>query len=198
MGTICSKKTRVTQQDRAILKLKQQRDALKQYHRTIERSINKDLEVAKKLLTNGHRERAKLIIKKKRFQEQLMFKLDKILNNIEQILNDMEFVQIENQVVEGLKIANETLKKINAALDIKNIETILDDTKEGADKQKIITELISGYFTEEDEAAIEEELIDMLEEDLPNVPLDEPEIVSNNVKVKHKSSRNKGEMELTK
>ncbi|KAJ8958381.1 hypothetical protein NQ317_001994 [Molorchus minor] len=47
--------------------------------------------------------RAKLLLKKKRYQEQLLLKTDAQLENLEKLTHDIEFAQVEVQVVEGLK-----------------------------------------------------------------------------------------------
>ncbi|CAH1954561.1 unnamed protein product [Acanthoscelides obtectus] len=177
MGLIFGKKkpaSRVTEQDKAVLQLKQQRDKLKQYQKRIELTLSKDKEIAKKLLDNGQRQRAKLLLKKKRYQEQLLVKTDAQLENLEKLTHDIEFAQVELQVVDGLKKGNEALKKVNDALNIADIERILDETKEGIDKQNEINELLSGQLTQEDEDAVEEELTNILKEQLPDVPIEEP------------------------
>lgn len=87
--------------------------------------------------------------------------------------HDIEFAQIELQVVEGLKRGNEALKKVHDALDIADIEKIMEETREGMEKQDEINALLSGALTEEDEAAVEAELDDILEQQLPNVPKEE-------------------------
>lgn len=40
-------------------------------------------------------------------------------------------------MVEGLKIGNEALKKINEVLNIDDIEKMLEETKEGIEKQQV-------------------------------------------------------------
>lgn len=39
--------------------------------------------------------------------------------------------------MQGLKIGNEALKKVNDALNIEDIESILDETREGIQKQNV-------------------------------------------------------------
>lgn len=78
-----------------------------------------------------------MLLKKKRFQEQLLFKTDGQLENLEKLTHDIEFAQVELQVVQGLKIGNEALKKVNDALNIEDIENILDETREGIEKQNV-------------------------------------------------------------
>ncbi|KAJ3645379.1 hypothetical protein Zmor_023045 [Zophobas morio] len=178
MGIIFGKKkppSRITQQDKAVLQLKQQRDKLKQYQRRIELTLASHRELAKKLLEKGQKERAKLLLRKKRFQESILEKTDNQLDNLERLTHDIEFAQVELQVVNGLKQGNEALKKINEALNIEDIEKILDETREGVEKQEEINALLSGGLTEEDEAAVEDELAEIISQSLPTVPIQEPE-----------------------
>ncbi|XP_030754205.1 charged multivesicular body protein 6 [Sitophilus oryzae] len=176
MGIIFGKKkppSRITAQDKAVLQLKQQRDKLKQYQRRIENSLASDREIAKKLLAKGQKDRAKLLLRKKRYQEQLLVKTDGQLENLEKLTHDIEFAQIELEVVEGLKKGNEALKKVNDALNIEDIEKILDETREAKEKQDEISSLLSGVLTDEDEEAVENELADILKEQMPEVPSNE-------------------------
>lgn len=114
--------------------------------------------------------RAKLLLRKKRYQEQLLLKADGQLENLEKLTHDLEFAQIELQVLEGLKNGNEALKKVHDVLDIADIEKIMEETREGMEKQDEINALLSGALTEEDEAVVEEELDELLRQQLPNVP----------------------------
>ncbi|GJQ80932.1 hypothetical protein Trydic_g4749 [Trypoxylus dichotomus] len=176
MGLIFGKKqkvSRITEQDKAVLQLKQQRDKLKQYQKRIEICLEKDRELAKKLLNNGQRERAKLLLRKKRYQEQLLQRTDGQLENLQKMTHDIEFAQIEIQVVDGLKKGNEALKKLNNALNIEDVERILEETREGVEKQQEIDALLSGVLTADDEDAVLSELDSLIAESLPEVPSDE-------------------------
>lgn len=88
-------------------------------------------------ITSSFYRRAKLLLRKKRFQEQLLQKTDGQLENLERLTQDIEFAQVELEVVNGLKTGNDALKKINEALNISDIEKILDETREGIEKQKV-------------------------------------------------------------
>ena len=112
MGGLFSKKekSRITDQDRAILGLKKQRDQLKQYQRRIEGvlekvniscfspmhklSIFQDRELARKLLKEGKKDRAKLLLRKKKYQEGLLDQTAGQLENIERLCQDLEFTQV--------------------------------------------------------------------------------------------------------
>ncbi|XP_068219026.1 charged multivesicular body protein 6-A-like isoform X2 [Palaemon carinicauda] len=177
MGHLFSKKptSKVTEQDKAILQLKTTRDRIRQYQKRSETNLEKDRQLAKQLLQNGRKERAKLLLRKKKFIEEQLNKTDATLNNIDHMIQDLEFAQIEMKVVDSLKVGNEALKQINEMLSIEDIERILDETEEGAEKQREISALLSGgTLTDEDESAVEEELdaliADAVEKQLPDAP----------------------------
>lgn len=114
------------------------------------------------------------MLRKKKYQEQILQKTDQQLDNLERLAHDIEFAQVELEVVTGLKQGNEALKKVNAALNIEDIEKILEETREGVEKQEEINALLSGGLSEEDEAAVEDELDEIINEQLPNIPIEEP------------------------
>ncbi|KAJ1532189.1 hypothetical protein ONE63_000811 [Megalurothrips usitatus] len=220
MGALFGKqkvKSRVTEQDRAILQLKQQRDKLKVYQKRIQGTLEKDTDMARKLLRDGKKDRARLILRKKKYQEQLLLSADKQLENLEKLTQDLEFAVIEAQVVDGLKIGNDALKKANAVFSIDEIERIMDETREGVEKQREIDELISGSLTDQDEEDVMAELDDIIKEqtkistptvpeaeaeddkieELPDVPSEEPEDIAERKKQKTSSSREKVAVEAS-
>lgn len=132
--------------------------------------------------------RAKLLLRKKKFQETLLSNTDKQLENLEKLAADIEFAQVEIQVLDGLKQGNVALKKMHAILDIDEIEKIMDETREGIEKQQEIDSLLSDALTQEDEDNVLAELDALVAEqdatspelELPEVPKDElPEISDN-------------------
>ncbi|KAI5704599.1 hypothetical protein M8J76_015799 [Diaphorina citri] len=182
MGGLFSKakKSRVSEHDKAVLQVKQQRDKLKQYQQRIEKSLESERQLAKKLLNEGKRDRAKLLLRKKKFGEQLLSKADGQLENLETIINDLEFAQVEKEVIKGLQVGNEALKKVNELISIEDVEKILDETRESIEKQREIDEMLQGVLTNEDEEDVEKEYEKMMAESLiptpePKVPIAEPE-----------------------
>lgn len=193
MGNIFGRKrrSRVTEHDKAVLQLKQQRDKLKQYQKRITLQLQRERQVAKQLLHDGKKEKAKLLLKKKRYQEQLLEKTDNQISNLEKMVGDIEFAQIELKVIEGLKIGNDCLKKMHEVMSIEEVERIMDETQEGIDYQRQIDDLLAGSLTSEDEEAILEELEAITQEDLdlelpeaPKEPL--PETTPEKQAVKNK------------
>jgi len=165
-----SKETRITEQDKAVLQLKHQRDKLKQYKKNILIVIEKDKEIARRLLKENKKDRAKLLLKKKRYQEQLIVKTDNQLDLVEQLVHDLEFTQVEMRVLESLKIGNNSLKEMHKLFTVEDVEQIMEETREGIEKQREIDELLSGALTDEDDEAVEKEFEEILRLNLPDVP----------------------------
>uniref|UniRef100_A0A8C4LDN9 Charged multivesicular body protein 6 n=1 Tax=Equus asinus asinus TaxID=83772 RepID=A0A8C4LDN9_EQUAS len=174
MGNLFGRKkqSRVTEQDKAILQLKQQRDKLKQYQKRITQQLEREREIARQLLRDGRKERAKLLLKKKRYREQLLDKTENQITSLETMVQSIEFTQIEMKVMEGLQFGNECLNKMHQVMSIEEVERILDETQEAVEYQRQIDELLAGSFTQEDEDAILEELNAITQEqiELPEVP----------------------------
>ena len=120
--------------------------------------------------------RALLLLRKKKFQEQILSNTDGQLENLERMAHDLEFAQVETKVIDGLKIGNVALKKLQEVLSIDEIEKVMDDTREGIEKQNEINEILVGTLTEEDEAEAEAELDTLLaldsKEIIPEVPVE--------------------------
>lgn len=94
------------------------------------------------------------------------------LENLEKLTSDLEFSQIEQKVLDGLKIGNEALKKVHEILTIDEVERILDETNEGVEKQREIDRAINQYadaaLTDEDEEQVLAELDELLDADERN------------------------------
>uniref|UniRef100_A0A3Q0RRL7 Charged multivesicular body protein 6 n=1 Tax=Amphilophus citrinellus TaxID=61819 RepID=A0A3Q0RRL7_AMPCI len=165
MGNVFGRKSRpsrVTEQDKAILQLKQQRDKLKQYQKRITLQLEKERLLAKQLLQDGKKEKALLLLKKKRYQDQLLDKTENQISNLEHMVQDIEFMQIEMKVIEGLKVGNDCLKSMHEVLmSIEDVEKILDETQESIEYQRQIDEMLAGVLTQEDEDAVLAELEDI-------------------------------------
>uniref|UniRef100_A0A8C7XTB0 Charged multivesicular body protein 6a n=1 Tax=Oryzias sinensis TaxID=183150 RepID=A0A8C7XTB0_9TELE len=175
MGNVFGRKTqpsRVTERDKAILQLKQQRDKLKQYQKKITFHMEKERLLAKQLLNDGKKEKALVLLKKTRYQDQLLNKAESQISNLEHMVQDIEFMQIEMKVIEGLKVGNDCLKSMQQMMSIEEVERILDETQESIEYQRQIDELLAGSLTQEDEDAVLAELEAITHEDvaLPDIP----------------------------
>ncbi|XP_077412109.1 charged multivesicular body protein 6-like isoform X2 [Vanacampus margaritifer] len=170
---------------RLVMQLKQQRDKLKQYQKRITLQLDKERLLAKQLLKDGRKEKALLLLKKKRYQDQLLDKTENQISNLERMVQDIEFLQIEMKVIEGLKVGNDCLKSMHQIMSIEDVERILDETHESIEYQKQIDEMLSGALTQEDEDAVLAELEaitqgeDVTLTEVPTEPLpDVPELAN--------------------
>lgn len=172
-GKSKKKVTRVSEQDKAVLQLKQQRDKIKQYQKRLINTLESERKLAKQLLHDGRKDKAKLLLRKKRFMENMLTKTDAQLMTLEQMTHDIEFAQIEHQVLEGLKVGNESLKALHQVFSIDEIERIMDDTQDSIEKQREIDDILGGKLTDEDEEAVMDELESIIAETLPSPVINE-------------------------
>jgi len=176
MGSSSSKpkSKKITSQDKAILDLKIQRDKLNQYQKKIQAVLDREYEIAKINLKKGDKKKALLALKKKKYQEQLIEKIDTQLLNLEELTHSIEYALVEKDVIEGLKAGNDILTKLNKEMSIEKVEDLMNETAEAIEYQNEISELLSGALTVEDEEAIENELAQIVNEELnqklPDVP----------------------------
>lgn len=117
--------------------------------------------------------RALLLLRKKKFQEQILVKTDGQLENLERMVTELEYAQVEIKIIDGLIIGNDALKKLHALVSIEDIEQVLEDTKEGIEKQREIDELLHGEMSSQDEDDAEAELDALLAEESANVVMPE-------------------------
>lgn len=125
--------------------------------------------------------RAKLLLRKKKYQESLLTNADKQLENLEKLASDLEFAQVEMKVLDGLKQGNAALKKVHDMLSIDEVERIMDETREGIEKQQEIDAILTDVLTTQDEEDVLAEL-DALEAEEQNVQL--PEVPSDELPAK--------------
>jgi charged multivesicular body protein 6 len=148
----------ITAHDRAILDLKIQRDKLKQFSKKLELVSAREKEIARQLLRDGKKNLARLCLRKKRFQEQLLERLSVQLSNLEQLVDTIEFAQIEKKVFDGLKAGNEALKQIQQEMNIEAVEELMLETQSAIQRQREIDAMLCEKLTDEDEEEIQREL----------------------------------------
>jgi hypothetical protein len=72
--------------DRAILDLKLQRDKLHIYSRRIQTVLAREKELAKEALAQDQKQKALLILRRRKYQEQVLLKADAQLETLEQLV----------------------------------------------------------------------------------------------------------------
>ena len=134
--------------------------------------------------------------------EKTLLDLDGKLEVLEKMVSDIEFAQIEVKLIDGLKSGNEALKHLNQLLSVENVEEILSETKEAAERQQEISNLLvaGGSFTAEDEDDLEQELQQLVaaEVKLPDVPKHEIESLEEEPETKESAPVERKEKAKTK
>ncbi|KAF2451531.1 charged multivesicular body protein-like protein 6 [Karstenula rhodostoma CBS 690.94] len=177
---------KISAQDKAILDMKNQRDKLHQYQKRITVLTDREKEIAKECLGKGDTNRAKLALRRKKYQESLLAKTDAQLAQLEQLTSDVEFALIQKDVLYGLQQGTAVLKEIHKEMGgIENVEKLLGESEEARAYQEEISELLANKMSNQDEDEVEDEL-EQLEREvngiqtgvpaLPDPPVAQPEL----------------------
>ncbi|KAI0687756.1 Snf7-domain-containing protein [Cytidiella melzeri] len=157
---------KITKQDRAILDMKLQRDKVKQYQRKIQGVLDREHEIAKQQLAAGHKDRALLALRRRKYQEGLLAKTDAQLENLEHLVSTIEFSLVEVSVLHGLQQGNEVLKEIHKEMNVESVEKLLEETAEAQAYQREIDDMLANNLTAQDEDEVLAELEGMRREAL--------------------------------
>lgn len=123
---------------RAILDLKTQRDKLHQYQRRITVLTDRETEIAKQMLAKGDKKRALLALRRKKYQESLLAQTDGQLEQLEKLTANVEFAQIQKDVVFGLQQGTKVLKEIHAEMGgIDHVEKLMGETADAIAYQNV-------------------------------------------------------------
>ena len=87
----------------------------------------------------------------------------------------IESAQVNVQVMESLKIGNESLKKLNDIMSLDAVEAILSDHEEEIEKQREIDTLLAGEFSQSIDDELESELKSLMEEEGATQPQKTPQ-----------------------
>jgi len=113
---------------------------------------------AKQLLIQNKRDKAKLAIQKKKYQEQLLEKTTGQLDNIKTMIDSLEFAKMEKEVFDSLKFGTKQLQEIQKEMTIENVEKIMEDSREAIEYQNEISRIMSQSLTKEDEDDVMKEV----------------------------------------
>ncbi|KAM0723313.1 hypothetical protein Q7P37_001514 [Cladosporium fusiforme] len=153
---------KISAQDKAILDMKNQRDKLQQYQKRIKVVTDRETEVARECLRQGHKEKALLALRRKKYQESLLSKTDQQLAQLQALTSDVEFALVQKDVVFGLQQGTAVLKEIHKEMGgLEKVELIMSETEEAQAYQNEINEMLGGKMSNEDEDEVEDELLAM-------------------------------------
>ncbi|RNF02544.1 charged multivesicular body protein 6 [Trypanosoma rangeli] len=153
-------KVAVTSLDRAQLELKLQRDRLMAAIRRYEVVAREERTKAGDFLRAGNRRKALYCLKREKIQQSQITSVTDMLDNVQRVLDTVEFSQIEVEVLDALKGGKDELSKLNALLNVDDITELMDDTAETIEEARrinnVLAQPLAGY---EDEDALLAELV---------------------------------------
>ncbi|CUM68576.1 uncharacterized protein PRCAT00006303001 [Priceomyces carsonii] len=149
---------KITSQDRAIFQMKQQRDRLKQYQKRLTVLVDKQSSFAREAIKQKEVEKAKFYLRSKKQQESTISKTYQQLDNLENLINTIEFKLIEKDVIYGLKEGNKVLNKLNQEMKIEKIDKLMDDLEENRVQVDEVSNALGNNLTNKEELEVDEEL----------------------------------------
>ena len=99
--------------------------------------IENDTKTIKRLLKENKKEKAMLVLKRRKYQETLLEKNQALLDNIQEMVDNIQFAEMQAKVFQSLKTGANSLKQIHQQIDLGELEEIMNDTAEGIEKQKV-------------------------------------------------------------
>jgi len=119
------------------------------------------------------KDRALLLLKRKKYLEQQYEVADKELNHVKELvptfttlllpnhvpiqltypvsqLSGIEFAVVQNEVLQSLERGNTALSRVQSQLSLDDAERIMDDNAEGIAYADELSDILSGSFTTED------------------------------------------------
>ncbi|KAJ1479042.1 Snf7-domain-containing protein [Baffinella frigidus] len=134
---------KVSEADRAVLQLKMQRDKMLQGRKKVLSVMARETEIAKALLKEGKKDRAKLALKKRKMQEKMLENHDAQMERMEEMIEGVEQAQREKKLFEVMQMGNQALKDMQKELSLEDVENLMEETQEAVAYQKQIEELLS-------------------------------------------------------
>jgi charged multivesicular body protein 6 len=90
------------------------------------------------MLAAGDKKRALLALRRKKYQESLLQQTDAQLEQLEQLMRNVEFAQIQKDIVFGLQQGTSVLKQIHAEMGgIEKVEMLMGETADAIAYQKV-------------------------------------------------------------
>jgi len=124
--------------------MKNQRDKLHQYQKRITVLTDRETAIAKEMIVKGDKPRAKLALRRKKYQESLLAKTDAQLEQLEKLTSSVEFALVQKDVVFGLQQGTSVLQEIHKEMGgLDHVEKLMGETAEAIAYQQVSTWKVS-------------------------------------------------------
>ncbi|CAN0173318.1 unnamed protein product [Ectocarpus sp. 6 AP-2014] len=183
MGNLMSRKKKrerdhVTDQDRAVLDLKNSRDRLTRYQKKLDLECAKLQAQAAAMVKEKRKDRALLLLKIKKLKQDQADKASSQLLSVHQMMDTIDWETQQLQVFNALKEGNVALNKLHEEMPLDKVEELMADTAESIAMEEEISKAIGGSWTDANEEDLLAELAELESEAAPEpVPATAPEPV---------------------
>jgi charged multivesicular body protein 6 len=118
--------------------MKNQRDKLRQYQKRITVVTDREKAIARVCLAQGHKEKALLALRRKRYQESLLAKTDSQLEQLEKLTSSVEFALVQKDVLYGLRQGTQVLQQIHKEMGgLEAVEKLMGASEEARAYQQV-------------------------------------------------------------
>lgn len=131
--------------------MKNQRDKLRQYQKRMTVLTDREKAIARECLAKGDITRAKLALRRKKYQDGLVLKTDAQLAQLEQLTSDVEFALVQKDVVFGLQQGTAVLREIHREMGgLENVEKLLGENAEARAYQEVCNIALGPLWCEKE------------------------------------------------
>eukprot|EP00904_Undaria_pinnatifida_P012033 jgi/Undpi1/7960/HiC_scaffold_24.g10432.m1 len=171
MGNLYSRKKKssahkVTDQDRAVLDLKNSRDRLTRYQKRLDLECGKLQVQALGMVKAGRKDRALLLLKVKKLKQDQADKASSQLLTVHQLMETIDWESQQLKVFNALKEGNLALQQLHEEMPLEKVEELMADTAENIAMEEEISKAIGGSWTEANEDDLLAELAVLEKEEL--------------------------------
>ncbi|CAM9584370.1 unnamed protein product [Discosporangium mesarthrocarpum] len=154
-------RTQITDQDRAVLDLKNARDRLQKYQKRLDKESTRLQSQALTLVKEGRKDKALLLLKIKKFKQEQANKADGQLLGVMQMMDNIEWGSQQLKVFDALKSGNLALDRLHKEMPLEQVEELMADTAESIAMSEEISRAIGGSWTDANEEDLLKEFDDL-------------------------------------
>lgn len=150
--------TAITDVDKAILSMKTQRRKLEDQGKLLEQRMDNQREAAKQLVVEGRKDRALLMLKKRKLTEQQLHQVQNLVLKVEEMLRNVEMSKQSTKIFDVLNEGNQALKQLQQQWSVEDVQKLMDDTAEAKQYQEELDVILSQSLNEQETGEAESEL----------------------------------------
>jgi len=158
-------KAAVSDDDRSVLDLKVQRDQLLTHRRRLKAQLARDVEIAHQLVRENRKPQAMLALRKKKWHDKLLLDVESQASRLEELIDQVEFAQVQKDIVDALAAGVATLKRVNKEIGGADyVQKLMDEHEEAVMEQQEISDMLAGYGVAVDDSEAIAELSKLQEQ----------------------------------